>query len=118
MPRSSLYKALGELGGYGSDLALAIDFAVYDGVDVINYSIGSSSFAIGPDDIAFFFATLDGVDVATSNGNSGPGAATIGSPASVPWLTSVGASTHDRTFLGSVTAYPTRSTGRRTSRSS
>jgi subtilisin family serine protease len=99
----AVYKALGELGGYGSDLALAIDVAVSDGVDVINYSIGSSSFAIGPDDVAFLFATLAGVHVATSNGNSGPGAATIGSPASVPWLTSVGASTHDRTFLGSVT---------------
>ena len=31
-----------------------------------------------------------GVFVATSNGNAGPGAATTGSPASVPWLTSVG----------------------------
>ena len=98
----AVYKALGELGGYGSDLALAIDVAVADGVDVINYSIGSSSFAIGPDDVAFFFATLAGVDVATSNGNSGPGAATTGSPASVPWLTSVGASTHDRTFEGQI----------------
>jgi hypothetical protein len=99
----AVYKALGELGGYGSDLALAIDIAVADGVDVINYSIGSSSFAIGPDDLAFWFAGNAGVDVATSNGNAGPGAATIGSPASVPWLTSVGASTHDRTFLGTVT---------------
>ena len=97
------YKALGELGGYGSDLALAIDTAVADGVDVINYSIGSSSFAIGPDDVAFLFAADAGVHVATSNGNAGPGAATTGSPASVPWLTSVGASTHSRTFQGSVT---------------
>ncbi|MCB0965770.1 MAG: S8 family serine peptidase [Ilumatobacter sp.] len=106
------YKALGTLGGYGSDLALAIDIAVEDKVDVINYSIGSSSFAIGPDDIAFFFATLAGVHVATSNGNSGPGAATIGSPASVPWLTSVGASTHDRTFLSTVTAYSDRTSSK------
>jgi subtilisin family serine protease len=95
------YKGLGELGGFGSDLAAAIDQAVADGVDVINYSIGSSSFAVGPDDVAFLFAAASGVFVATSNGNSGPGAATIGSPASVPWLTSVGASTQDRTFQGS-----------------
>lgn len=103
-PRAHIiaYKGLGNLGGFGSDLAAAIDQAVADGVDVINYSIGSTSFAIGPDDVAFLFAADAGVFVSTSNGNSGPGAATIGSPASVPWVTSVGASTHDRTFEGSV----------------
>lgn len=101
-PRASViaYKALGSLGGFGSDLAAAIDQAVTDGVDVINYSIGSGSYAIGPDDIAFLFAAAAGVHVATSNGNNGPGAATTGSPASVPWLTSVGASTQARTFQG------------------
>ena len=98
------YKALGNLGGFSSDLAAAIDQAVADGVDVINYSVGSGSYAIGPDDIAFLFAADAGVFVATSNGNSGPGAATIGSPASVPWLTSVGASTQNRTFQGSVSS--------------
>ena len=97
------YKALGIDGGYGSDLALAIDLAVADGVDVINYSIGSSSPAIGPDDIAFLFAAGAGVHVATSAGNSGPGAATLGSPSSVPWLTTVGASTHTRTYRGTMT---------------
>lgn len=96
------YKGLGNLGGFASDLAGAIDQAVADGVDVINYSIGSSSFAIGPDDVAFLFAADAGVFVATSNGNSGPGAATTGSPASVPWVTSVGASTQPRFFEGSV----------------
>ena len=103
-PRAHIiaYKGLGNLGGFSSDLAAAIDQAVADGVDVINYSIGSSSFAIGPDDVAFLFAADAGVHVATSNGNSGPGAATIGSPSSVPWLTSVGASTQDRTFEGTV----------------
>ena len=56
------YKALGEGGGYGSDLALAIDIAVADGVDVINYSVGGgSSLPVGPDDIAFLFAADAGV---------------------------------------------------------
>ena len=102
-PRARIiaYKGLGILGGFGSDLAAAVDQAVADGVDVINYSVGSSSFAIGPDDIAFLFAADAGVHVATSNGNSGPLPATTGSPASVPWLTSVGASTQDRTYQGS-----------------
>jgi subtilisin family serine protease len=105
-PRAQViaYKGLGNLGGFSSDLASAIDQAVLDGVDVINYSIGSGSFAIGADDIAFLFAANAGVHVATSNGNSGPGPATIGSPASVPWLTSVGASTQSRAFLGSASS--------------
>lgn len=98
------YKALGELGGYSSDLAAAIDQAVLDGVDVINYSIGGGASLTGVDDIAFLFAADAGVFVATSNGNSGPGAFTVGGPASVPWITSVGASTQDRTFQGSASS--------------
>lgn len=97
------YKGCGELGCFGGDLAGAIDQAVEDGVDVINYSIGSATPGLdGPDDIAFLFAAAAGVHVATSAGNSGPGASTIGSPASVPWITAVGASHHDRMFQGSV----------------
>ncbi len=99
-----MYKGLGDLGGFGSDLAAAIDQAVADGVDVINYSIGSSSYAIGPDDVAFLFAEDAGVFVATSNGNSGPAPATTGSPASTPWVTSVGASTQNRTYQGSASS--------------
>jgi subtilisin family serine protease len=97
------YKGLGDLGGYGSDLAASIDQAVLDGVDVINYSIGSSSPVIGPDDVAFLFAADAGVYVATSNGNGGPAASTTGSPAHVPWLTAVGASTTPRTFENTIT---------------
>ena len=37
------YKGLGKLGGFTSDLAAAIDQAVYDGVDVINYSVGGGA---------------------------------------------------------------------------
>jgi subtilisin family serine protease len=96
------YKGLGNLGGFGSDLAASIDQAVADGVDVINYSVGGGATLTGPDDIAFLFAADAGVFVATSAGNSGPGAATIGGPASVPWLTSVGASTQKRFFKGEI----------------
>ena len=104
-PRAHIvaYKGCGDLGCFGGDLADAIDQAVADGVDVINYSIGSLTPGLdGPDDIAFLFAANAGVHVATSNGNAGPGASTVGSPASVPWLTSVGASHHSRMFQGSV----------------
>jgi len=96
------YKGLGDLGGYGSDLAAAIDQAVADGVDVINYSIGGGASLTGPDDIAFLNAADAGVFVATSAGNSGPGEATIGGPGSVPWVTTVGASTQRRSFQGRV----------------
>src|SRR5918996_645980 len=92
------YKALGNQGGFGSDLAAAIDGAVAHGVEVINYSIGGGASLTGPDDIAFLFAADAGVHVATSAGNSGPGEATIGGPASVPWLTSGGANTQSRFF--------------------
>ncbi len=96
------YKGLGKLGGFGSDLALAIDTAVADGVDVINYSIGGSSQVITADEIAFLFAADAGVHVATSAGNSGPGAATIRNPAKAPWLTTVGANTQSRFIAGTV----------------
>ncbi len=97
------YKGLGSLGGFGSDLAAAIDQAVFDGVDVINYSVGGgSSVPTGPDDIAFLFAADAGVFVATSAGNSGPGADTVGSPGNAPWLTTVGANTQPRFYEGEV----------------
>jgi subtilisin family serine protease len=82
-----------------SDSAMAIDQAVVDGVDVINFSIGgASTFFAGFDDIAFLFAADAGVWVATSNGNSGPGAETVGTPAGVPWITAVGANQDDAVF--------------------
>ncbi len=105
-PRARIvaYKGLGNLGGFGSDLAAAIDQSVADGVDVINYSVGGGPSLLGADDIAYLFAADAGVFVATSASNNGPGPDTIGGPASVPWLTSVGASTHDRTFLGTASS--------------
>ncbi len=103
-PRAQViaYKGLGNLGGFSSDLAAAIDQAVADGVDVINYSVGGGPSLTGADDLAFLFAADAGVFVATSAGNSGPDPATIGGPASVPWLTTVGASTQPRFFRASV----------------
>lgn len=104
-PRARIiaYKGLGELGGFTSDLAAAIDQAVFDGVDVINYSIGGgASLPNGGDDIAFLFAADAGVFVATSAGNSGPDASTIGSPGNAPWVTTVAASTQQRFYQGEV----------------
>ncbi len=112
-PRARIvaYKGLGNQGGFSSDLAAAIDQAVADGVDVINYSVGGGASLTGADDIAYLFAADAGVFVATSAGNSGSGAGTIGGPASVPWITAVGASTQSRFFqatvvLGNGAGYP------------
>lgn len=86
-------------GCFSSDSMAAIDQAVLDGVDVINFSIGGGSTNFnGPDDIAFLFAADAGVFVAVSAGNDGPGAGTIGTPSGVPWVTSVAASEDDRQF--------------------
>jgi subtilisin family serine protease len=96
------YKGLGNLGGFTSDLAAAIDQAVADGVDVINYSIGGGAGAPGADELAFLFAADAGVFSATSAGNSGPGAGTVGNPGTMPWLTTVGANTQSRFFQGTI----------------
>lgn len=75
------------------DTVAAIDAAVADGVDAINFSIGaaSESSVLDPDEIAFLFAADAGVFVAASAGNEGPGASTTDHVS--PWLTSVAAST-------------------------
>ncbi len=79
-----------------SDLANAIDAAVADGVDIINYSVGSTLRQItAPDDIALMAATKAGILAVVSAGNEGPNLATIGSPAGGPWAITVAASTRD-----------------------
>ena len=79
-----------------SDLALAIDTAVGDGVDIINYSVGNTRRDItAPDDLALMAAAKAGVLAAVSAGNEGPGLATIGSPAGAPWVVTVAASSRD-----------------------
>lgn len=79
---------------FTGDNVAAIEKAVADGVDVINYSISGSQTTVNdPVELAFLGAANAGVFVAASAGNSGPGNAVahLG-----PWLTTVGASTHDR----------------------
>ena len=76
---------------YTGDSLNAIDQAIVDGVDVINYSISSSDDLDDPVDKAFLSAASAGIFVATSAGNSGPGPSTLDHVA--PWVTTVAAST-------------------------
>lgn len=99
---------------FSSDSVAAIDQAVADGVDVINFSIsGSRTNFLDSVEVAFLFAADAGVFVAASAGNSGPGASTVAHPG--PWLTTVAASTHDRNYdaeleLGNGSSYTGAST--------
>jgi subtilisin family serine protease len=108
-PRAHIaaYKVCWAGGGCASsDSAAAIDQAVADGVDVINFSIGgSSNFFAAPDDIAFLFAADAGVWVATSNGNAGPGPGTVGTPSGVPWITAVGATQDEGVFYNQLVVH-------------
>jgi subtilisin family serine protease len=62
-----------------SDLANAIDAAVADGVDIINYSVGSSLLSVtAPDDLALMAATKAGVFTVVAAGNEGPNLGTVG----------------------------------------
>jgi subtilisin family serine protease len=81
-----------------------INQATLDGVDVINFSIGGTSSDPWSDldALAFRDARNAGIFVSAAAGNDGPGAATIGSPADAPWVMTVGAATHNRTFLNSL----------------
>jgi subtilisin family serine protease len=104
--RISVYKACWTTDGGGcsqADTAEAIDDAVADGVDVINFSIGGPTPVFGLDDLSFLFANLNGVFVARSAGNEGPAPQTVGTAAVAPWVTAVGASTTDSSFESTVT---------------
>jgi subtilisin family serine protease len=89
-------------GCANSDSVAAIDQAVADGVDVLNFSIsGTRTNFRDPVEIAFMFAADAGVFVAASAGNSGPASSTVAHPG--PWLTTVAAGTHNRDVVGSAT---------------
>ena len=105
--RIAAYKALwsaqdgSTASGATADLAAAIDTAVADGVDVINYSVsGATTNFLDPVQIAFLNAANAGVFVAASAGNAGT-AGSVAHPS--PWLTTVAAETHDRLGKGALT---------------
>ncbi len=95
--RIAVYKACWSApdpGGDGcrtADLMAALDRALADGVDVLNYSVdGSAETFDDPIQLAFANIADAGVFVATAAGDNGPESGTVGHPA--PWVTTVAAS--------------------------
>lgn len=89
---------------FGSSTAAALEQAIVDEVDTLNYSIGGpptdpwagigQSFTTSQE--LFLNLRAAGIAAATSAGNSGPGAGTVGTPANAPWSFAVANATHDR----------------------
>jgi subtilisin family serine protease len=84
---------------YSSDSMAAIEQAIEDGVDVMNFSIGGGTSPYSDVvSLAFLDAYAAGVFVAASAGNTGPGADTVGHRE--PWVTTAAATTTDKSFVG------------------
>jgi hypothetical protein len=96
-----MYRVCLEQGCFSSDSVNAVNQAILDGVDVINFSIsGGANPYSDPVDLAFLDAFNAGISVNASAGNSGPGPATAAHGG--PWETTVGASTWDGAFLSTL----------------
>ncbi len=104
--RLAAYKVLyrgtdGRAHGSSADIVAAIDAAVADGVDVINYSVGDDVDSFGPEELSFLEAAAAGVFIAAAAGNAGPAPSTVDN--AMPWETTVAAGTHDRNYQKTVT---------------
>ena len=91
------YRAGDADGFYSSDSIAAIEQAIVDQVDVINYSVsGGTSPYSDSVELTFLDAYAAGIIVNASAGNDGPDAGTANHAA--PWVNTVGASTLNRQF--------------------
>jgi subtilisin family serine protease len=82
-----------------ADIAMAVDAAVRDGMDVLNLSLGGTPTPNDPLVNAVNDATDAGVVVAIAAGNAGPGPGTVESPGIAEKVITVGASTNPH-FVG------------------
>ena len=89
-------------GGCGNvDSLSAVNQAILDGVNVINFSIsGGENPTTDPVELAFLNARAAGIFVSASAGNSGPAASTVAHLG--PWTNTSAAMQHDRTSLSNV----------------
>ncbi|HET6221182.1 MAG TPA: S8 family serine peptidase, partial [Dongiaceae bacterium] len=101
------YKVLDDEGrGTESSAIAGMEQAAADQVDVINMSFGAGNSdpwdglrSIALDyGTALLNARFSGVVPVASAGNDGPGASTVRSPSTLPWVISVAAASHNRVF--------------------
>jgi hypothetical protein len=87
---------------FSSDTVAAVEQAIIDGVDVLNFSVGGGADPYN-DIVSLAFASAydNGIFVAKSAGNSGPTPDTVAGRS--PWVTTVAASTHNRDFAATLT---------------
>ena len=96
-----MYRVCLTQGCFGSDSVAAVQQAILDEVDVLNFSIsGGANAYTDPVELAFLEAYENGIIVNASAGNAGPGAGTANHAG--PWTNTVGASTSNRHFLASL----------------
>jgi subtilisin family serine protease len=103
--RLAIYKvcwtatATAQTGCYGADTLQAIDDAVADGVDVINFSVGGTqNNYVDPVETAYLNATAAGVVVVAAAGNDGPTANTVSHIG--PWMLTAASGNTDRNAGG------------------
>ncbi|MBL39054.1 MAG: hypothetical protein CMP07_11660 [Xanthomonadales bacterium] len=83
----------------GTATSAALEQAIEDGVDAVNFSIGGDPFSPWSqqgNQRVFLNLREAGVVPVTSAGNSGPEDFTVGSPANVPWVMAVANALHGR----------------------
>lgn len=96
----------GDAACRGDAILAALDQAVTDGVDVVNYSIGGGPGNPWTADIPQAFLNLrgSGITGVAAAGNEGPAPGSITAPANAPWVIGAGNSTHGRLFGNRVDA--------------
>lgn len=106
----------GAAGASTTVIIRAINDAIEDGMDVINLSLGSTALSSTVDELYSGVARRameNGVVIVAATGNEGPNLGTVSSPAHLPEILAVGATSHlreieypvsvrDRSFAGTV----------------
>lgn len=88
---------------YGDATVAAVDDAILNGVDVLNYSISGGANPYGdPVELAFLAATEAGIFVSTSAGNAGDTTGESSVAHRSPWVSTVAAASHGRIFANAV----------------
>ncbi|MEW5721312.1 MAG: S8 family peptidase, partial [Chloroflexota bacterium] len=85
----------GDGSGSTSDVMAGVEWAVQQGAQVVNLSLGSDGACDGTDALSVLCdtATGKGVVMCIAAGNAGPGASTVGSPGCAKLVITVGATT-------------------------